>query len=360
MFSGDLGVTAAVALEGGKAGLDAIGLEVGRAVQPMLAATSASVAEALADLRGDEDTVAVSVQAKLDGIRLQVHRSGQDVRLYTRNLNDVTERLPAIVELVQTLPAESVVLDAELVGVSDDGPDMFQDTASTFSSGGGSDRVDLAIRFFDIIHRDGIDLIDEPLHARLENLAEVVGSYEVDGVVTGDVAEAETFWDATITAGQEGVMVKALDSPYAAGRRGKTWRKVKPVHTYDLVVLAAEWGHGRRTGWLSNLHLGARDGDGFVMVGKTFKGLTDELLAWQTEQLLARQIEQPPGRNDPRQGITVYARPELVVEIAIDGVQRSTTYEGGLALRFARVKQYREDKSAAEANTLDDLRELMA
>ena len=355
MFSGDLGQTAEVALTGGSAALGAVGLQLGRGVEPMLAATATSVANAIDELAtpggGDEPTE-VSVQAKLDGIRLQVHRNGDEVTLFTRNLNDVTERLAAVCDLVRSLPAESVVLDGELISMSEDSPEMFQDTASTFSSGGDSGRVDLGLRFFDILHRDGTDLFDMELRERLEQLDEVAGGHVVDGIITAHVEEATAFSEATLAAGHEGVMVKALDSVYAAGRRGKTWRKVKPVHTYDLVVLGAEWGHGRRTGSLSNLHLGARNGDDeFVMVGKTFKGLTDALLAWQTEALLERETH--------REGITVFVRPELVVEIAIDGVQRSTTYPGDLALRFARVKQYRDDKDASEANTLDDLQALI-
>ncbi len=357
MFSGDLGETAQIATAEGRDALDAAGLRVGRGVQPMLAATASSVTDAMHELAGkDADMLPeISIQAKLDGIRLQVHRDLDDVRLFTRNLNDVTERLEAVCEVVRTLPADQLVLDGELIGISEDSPEMFQDTASTFSSGGESGRVDLQVQFFDILHRDGTDLVDEPLSARLEHLSEVAGGYTIDGMTTNDPDAAEAFAAATLEAGHEGVMVKALDSVYAAGRRGKTWRKVKPVHTYDLVILGAEWGHGRRTGWLSNLHLGARDGSGdgaeFVMVGKTFKGLTDELLKWQTEAFLEREVE--------REGITVFVRPEIVVEIAIDGVQRSTTYPGGLALRFARVLRYRTDKSATEANTLDDLRSLI-
>jgi DNA ligase-1 len=298
-----------------------------------------------------EELGEVSVQAKLDGIRLQCHRYGDAVWLFTRNLNDVTERLPAVCSLLRSLPVESVVLDGELIGISEDSPEMFQDTASTFSSGGESARVELRTQFFDILHRDGVDLVDLPLTERLEHLAAVAGPHIIEGIITADPAEAETFATRVLDAGHEGVMVKAIDSVYAAGRRGKTWRKVKPVHTYDLVVLGAEWGHGRRTGWLSNLHLGAKSGDEFVMVGKTFKGLTDELLTWQTEAFLERETQ--------REGITVLVRPELVVEIAIDGVQRSTTYPGEIALRFARVKRYRPDKTSVEANTLDDLRALI-
>jgi DNA ligase-1 len=345
MFSGDLGETAAIALGDGRAALDAVGLRVGRGIQPMLASTSASASEAVNEL-GE-----VSVQAKLDGIRLQCHRYGDDVWLFTRNLNDVTERLPAVCSLLRSLQVDSVVLDGELIGISEDSPEMFQDTASTFSSAGESARVELRTQFFDILHRDGVDLVDLPLDERLNHLAAVAGPHQIEGIITADAAKAEAFSTQVLDAGHEGVMVKAIDSVYAAGRRGKTWRKVKPVHTYDLVVLGVEWGHGRRTGWLSNLHLGAKNGDEFVMVGKTFKGLTDELLTWQTEALLDRETH--------REGITVFVRPELVVEIAIDGVQRSTTYPGDLALRFARVKRYRPDKTTAEANTLDDLRALI-
>lgn len=346
MLSGDLGETAAVALGDGRSALESIGLRVGRGIQPMLAATSPSASEAVTEL-GE-----VSVQAKLDGIRIQAHRDGEQVWLYTRNLNDVTERLPSVCDAVRSLPVDSVVLDGELIGLTEDAPELFQDTASTFSSGGDSRRVTLETQFFDILHRDGTDLIDDPLHVRLEQLADVTGELAIAGIVTADPDRAEAFAAETLEAGHEGVMVKAIDSTYAAGRRGKTWRKVKPVHTYDLVVLGAEWGHGRRTGWLSNLHLGARDGDDWVMVGKTFKGLTDALLTFQTEELLARE--------ERREGITVYVRPELVVEIAIDGVQRSTTYPGGLALRFARVKGYRADKTPDQADTIADLRALIS
>lgn len=383
MLSGDLGETAERALRGGRSELESVGLRVGRGVLPMLAATSATAGEAVVELG---ETV---VQAKLDGIRIQAHRHGEEVRLFTRNLNDVTERLPDVVALMRSLAVDSVVLDGELIGVFDDGPELFQDTASTFSSGGESGRVELQTQFFDILHLDGVDVIDEPLSVRLARLRDVVGDHRVEGIVTADPAEADAFSERVVSAGHEGVMVKALDSVYAAGKRGKTWRKVKPVHTFDLVVLGAEWGHGRRTGTLSNLHLGARRGsanvgsagvgdgtvgggsgsagvDGgtvgddskFVMVGKTFKGLTDELLEWQTRELLARRVDHE-GRGDDRDAITVFVRPELVVEIAIDGVQRSTTYDGGLALRFARVKGYRTDKSPADANTLDDLRSLL-
>jgi DNA ligase-1 len=296
------------------------------------------------------------VEWKLDGARIQAHRRGDDVRLFTRNLNDVTERLPGVVDVVRTLPVERVILDGEVYGsaVSEDGAGPFQDTMSRFSRHEPDADGELQVRFFDVLHVDGADLIDEPLQRRLAALERSVGErHRVPGIVTDDPAEAQSFADEALALGHEGVMVKSLTSPYEAGRRGSAWRKVKPVRTLDLVVLAAEWGHGRRRGWLSNLHLGARDPDtgGLLMVGKTFKGLTDALLTWQTEQLLERETG--------REGITVHVRPELVVEIALDGVQRSTRYPGGVALRFARVKRYRDDKSAAEADTIDAVRELL-
>ncbi len=353
MLSGDLGETAQIALGDGRAALDSIGLRPGRAIGPMLASTSASVADAM----GEFDTAVV--QAKLDGIRLQVHRSGDGVRLYTRNLNDVTERLPDVVALTRSLDGEPFVLDGELIGVGSESPELFQDTASTFSSGGGSGRVDLVLSVFDALHLDGEDLIDLPLETRLARLEARMGHVVLPTITTADVAEAEAFEAEILDGGHEGVMVKDVSSPYAAGRRGKAWRKVKPVHTFDLVVLGAEWGHGRRTGWLSNLLLGARDGDDFVMVGKTFKGLTDAMLEWQTAALKELEAEPVDGVPQDRAAITVFTRPELVVEIAIDGVQRSTTYPGGLALRFARVKAHRPDKIAAESDTIDTLRSML-
>jgi DNA ligase-1 len=297
-----------------------------------------------------------SVEWKLDGARIQAHRRSDDVRLFTRNLNDVTERLPGVVDVVRKLPVERVILDGEVYGsaLGEDGAGPFQDTMSRFSRLEPDADGELQVRFFDVLHVDGADLIDEPLQQRLAALERSVGErHRVPGIVTDDLAEAQSFADEALALGHEGVMVKSLTSPYEAGRRGSAWRKVKPVRTLDLVVLAAEWGHGRRRGWLSNLHLGARDPDagGFLMVGKTFKGLTDALLTWQTEQLLERETG--------REGITVHVRPELVVEIALDGVQRSTRYPGGVALRFARVKRYRDDKTAADADTIDAVRELL-
>jgi len=348
MLAGDLPRIAAVALSSGVDGLTAVGLEVLRPVQPMLASTATDVAEAVAACGLS------SVEAKLDGARIQAHRRGDQVRLFTRNLNDVTERLPGVVELVRSLPADQLVLDGEVMGVGDDDrPDVFQETMSRFgrheAAGAGAD---LVVSFFDCLHVDGTDLIDEPLTARAAELDRVAGRWRVPSVVTDDPAEAESFLQQVLAAGHEGVMVKTASSLYEAGRRGKAWRKVKPVITLDLVVLAAEWGHGRRQGWLSNLHLGARDPEGgFVMVGKTFKGLTDELLAWQTERFQELETD--------RKGIVVEVRPELVVEVALDGVQSSTRYRGGVALRFARVRRYRPDKSPAEADNIDAVRALL-
>jgi DNA ligase-1 len=292
------------------------------------------------------------VEWKLDGARVQAHRAGTEVRLYTRNLNDVTARLPSVVDVVGSLPVTSVVLDGEVLGVGDgDRPDAFQETMSRFGRHDG--RGDgLAVWFFDCLHVDGVDLVDRPLRERAAALDRVAGPWRVPAVVTADAATADAFLADALRSGHEGVVVKAASSSYEAGRRGSAWRKVKPVLTFDLVVLAAEWGHGRRRGRLSNLHLGARDpAGGFVMVGKTFKGLTDALLEWQTAALLERETA--------RHGIVVEVRPELVVEVALDGVQRSTRYAGGVALRFARVRRYRDDKVPGEADTIEDVRALL-
>jgi len=324
----------------------------------MLASTADAVGDVLSESDGTDvaarANAPVSVEWKLDGARIQVHRKGDLVRVYTRNLNEVTDRLPEVVQVVRSLPAEDLVLDGEVLGLEGTRPEAFQQTMSRFGRDDpGTSGLRLRPFFFDVLHVDGTDLLDEPLSGRLGVLDEYTGAFAMPRLLTGDAAQANAFFDATVDAGHEGVMLKDLDSPYAAGRRGKAWRKLKPVRTFDLVVIAAEWGHGRRTGWLSNLHLGAREPhDGsFVMVGKTFKGLTDELLAWQTAAFLEREI----GRD----GITVHLRPELVVEIAIDGVQASTRYPGGVALRFARVKRYRPDKAPAEADTVDALRALL-
>jgi len=343
MLSGDLGTTAAAALEGGVEALRAVGLEVGRPIQPMLAAPGEDVDGALAK------TGPAAIEYKLDGARLQVHRRGTEVRAFTRSLDDITARVPEVVQAVLALPAREIVLDGEAIALKPDGrPYPFQVTASRFGTRQADATAPLTPLFFDVLHVDGEDLIDRPGAERAAALdALVPAASRVPRALIADAAEARAFLDAALTAGHEGVLVKSLEAPYAAGRRGAGWLKVKPRHTLDLVVLAAEWGHGRRRGWLSNLHLGARDpaGAGFVMLGKTFKGLTDAMLTWQTERLLALEV----ARDD----WTVHVRPELVVEIAFDGVQTSSRYPGGVTLRFARVLRHRPDKAAAEADTLD-------
>ena len=346
MLTGDLALAAQIALGEGEPALAALSLEVGRPVLPMLASTSKDPAAALAA------TGEASVEWKIDGARVQVHRWGGDqVRIFTRNLNDVTDRLPGLVAIARSLDVSSAVLDGEVLGLDEEqAPRAFQDTMSRFS------RAELgALRpyFFDLLYLDGEILIDRPLRERLPLLDRAAGALAVPRIATADAAEAERLLAGALAAGHEGVMVKALEGRYEAGRRGKSWRKVKPVLTLDLVVLAAEWGHGRRRGWLSNLHLGARDPGtgGFVMVGKTFKGLTDELLRWQTERFTALAEREADG--------TVWVRPECVVEIALDGVQRSTRYPGGVALRFARVRGYRPDRDPASANTIDEVRALL-
>ena len=352
MLTGDLGDTAVLALTGTATELDAVGLVVGRPVLPMLAATASSAAAAL------ETTGPASVEYKLDGARIQVHRSGDTVRVFTRNLADITHRVPEVVEIVRALPACDVILDGETLSLDEDGgPRPFQETMSRFGAEAARE-VTLHPWFFDILHVDGRDLLDEPLSARLRELERVAGAFRVPGEVTDDPDAAERVSREALAAGQEGVVVKAVGAPYAAGRRGASWIKVKPVLTYDLVVLACEWGSGRRQGLLSNLHLGARDPGGeygepggFVMVGKTFKGLTDELLRWQTEEFQRIEVRRTPG--------TVWVAPTTVVEIAIDGVQRSSRYPGTIALRFARVKRYRDDKPAVEADTITTLRSLL-
>jgi DNA ligase-1 len=347
MLTGSLGRAAAIAHDGGAAALATVSLTIFQPVLPMLAGSSPSASEAI-DACGMS-----SVEFKLDGARIQVHRAGSDVQIYTRNLNDVTARLPEVVAAVRAFEAREFIIDGEVLGFfDDDRPHAFQDTISQFSTESSPARPSLVPFFFDCLRVDGADYIDRPLHERIAVLEGFAAARCVPRVVSDDPDIAQSFLDTAIGAGHEGVMVKAIDSLYDAGRRGQSWRKVKPVHTRDLVVLAAEWGHGRRRGWLSNLHLGARATDGsFVMVGKTFKGLTDELLRSQTEALLARE--------DRRDGIVVYVRPELVVEIALDGVQASKRYPGGVALRFARVRRYRADKSPVDADTIDSLRALL-
>ena len=345
MLSGDLTRTAEIAVAEGEAGLRAVGLEVMRPVLPMLASPASSVAEAV------EAFGLCSVEHKLDGLRVQIHRADDEVRIFSRNLNDLTARLPGIVAAVRSLPVETAVLDGEALWMGADGPASFQETMSQIDQDAAPEGV--VTFLFDVLHLDGVDLLETPLHERLEKLRAVAPGLVVDGVLTDEVAVAQRVLDDALAAGHEGVVIKDADSTYAAGRRGAAWRKVKPVRTFDLVVLGADWGHGRRRGRLSNLHLGARDPStgGFVLVGKTFKGMTDELLAWQTEELASREIA--------REGISVMVAPELVIEIALDGVQASTRYRGGVALRFARVRRYRPDKDAGEADTIDALRALL-
>ncbi|MFA9431342.1 ATP-dependent DNA ligase [Egicoccus sp. AB-alg2] len=354
MLTGDLRLTAVRALTEGESALEGFGLVVGTPLQPMLAQTAGSVAEAIGEL-GE-----VAVDAKLDGARVQVHRDGDVVRVFTRNLLDVTHRVPEVVEATLKLRAEQAVLDGEAIALDGEGrPRAFQETMQRFGRerevASVSAEVPLQVRFFDVLHADGRDVLDLSLRERIGVLAATVpDELRIDQLLTHDATEAQEFLRRTLAAGHEGVMVKDLDAPYEAGRRGAAWRKVKPVHTLDLVVLAAEWGSGRRRGWLSNLHLGAYDpdADDFVMLGKTFKGLTDEVLTWQTEQLLARETS--------RSGHVVHVRPELVVEIALDGLVRSPRYPGGLAMRFARVRGYRPDKEPREADTIATVRALYA
>ena len=354
MLVGKLDETAGIALSQGRRGLEAVGFQPLRPIRPMLASTADDAAEAVAELGRS------SVEWKLDGIRIQAHRQGDEVRVWTRNLNEVTGRLGEVVDVVRNLPVDTVALDGEVLGLAEDlSPAAFQDTmgrVGTRQAGeaapAGARPVRVAPVFFDVLHLDGRDLLDDPLEARLECLGRAVPDHRIPGVLTDDPDEAERTFDAAVAAGHEGVMVKAAGSSYAAGRRGKAWRKVKPVRELDLVVLAVEPGSGRRHRWLSNIHLGARDpGGGFVMVGKTFKGMTDEMLEWQTR----RFEELATDRNE----YVVKLRPEQVVEIAIDGVQRSSRYPGGVALRFARVLRYRSDKPAAEADTIAAVRSFL-
>ncbi len=346
MLSGDLTRTAEIAITQGEAGLRGVGFEIFRPILPMLASTAASVPEAV------ESFDRSSVEWKLDGIRIQIHHRDEEIRIYTRNLNDITPALPGIVAAVRLLPVTQAVFDGEALWMSEHGPAAFQDTVSQIDNAAPPEGI--VTFLFDLLHVDGDDLLDTPLQKRAARLDSIAPHLKIPSVITSNPEEAQRVLDEALHAGHEGIVVKDAVSLYSAGRRGKAWRKVKPVRTYDLVVLGAEWGHGRRRGLLSNLHLGARDpstGE-FVMVGKCFKGLTDELLEWQTKELLARETG--------RQGIAVLVLPELVVEIAVDGVQSSTRYSSGVVLRFARVKRYRPDKGAAEADTIDDLRALLA
>ena len=350
MLAGDLGTVAQAALTEGEAGIARYGLQLFRPVQPMLADSAPNVGDALGELG------TAVFEWKLDGARVQVHRDGDRVAVYTRSLNDVTAAVPEVVEALLSILARDVILDGEVIALDTEArPLAFQDTMRRFGK-----RLDVATLratlllspfFFDVLRVDGEDLLDRPLTERLERLdALVPATMRVPRLTTSDPAEAQRFQADAVERGHEGVMAKSPAAPYAAGRRGSAWLKIKTPRTLDLVVLAAEWGSGRRKGWLSNLHLGARDPEsgGFIMLGKTFKGMTDEILEWQTTELQARETH--------REGHIVFVRPELVVEVAFNEVQRSSQYPGGVTLRFARIKGYRPDKRAAEADTIEAVR----
>ncbi|MGW5241656.1 ATP-dependent DNA ligase [Monashia sp. NPDC004114] len=357
MLAGFSGPVARAALTGGVPALEAIHLEVGRPLRPMLAGSAPDVTEALATLGGE-----VMVETKLDGIRLQAHVDHGTVRLFTRTLEEVTDRMPEITEALVGLDVETVVLDGEVIALGEGGrPQPFQVTGARTASTADVDRlreqVPLTPFFFDVLHLDGADLLDEPAATRWERLAATVPpAWLVPRELTSDAERARQFFADLVAAGHEGVVVKDPRLPYAAGRRGPGWVKVKPRHTLDLVVLAVEWGSGRRRGWLSNIHLGARDAEtgDLVMLGKTFKGMTDEMLAWQTERFQELAVD----GADPEGSWVVRLRPEQVVEIAFDGVQRSSRYPGGMALRFARVLRYRDDKPVSEIDTVETVRSL--
>ncbi|HXO84629.1 MAG TPA: ATP-dependent DNA ligase [Gemmatimonadales bacterium] len=333
MVAGDLRAVA-------KGDLASFKIELFRPIKPMLSKTATDVEEALGELGP------ASFEYKLDGIRIQVHKNAHEVRIFSRTLNDITSELPTVVDISKKVDMNDVILDGEAIVLgAENRPVRFQETMKGL--GGGIPF------FFDILYLDGTALLDQPYSTRAKILAEhIPESQRPPRLVTADATQAQEFFEAAIAAGQEGLMAKGLESKYEAGRRGGAWFKIKRANTLDLVVLAAEWGHGRRRGKLSNLHLGARDpiNGGFVMLGKTFKGMTDELLAWQTTKLQALKIRES--------GITVYVRPELVVEIAFNGLQDSSHYPGGLALRFARVIRYRDDKKPEEADTIETVRKL--
>jgi DNA ligase-1 len=347
MLAGDLGVVAAEALGGGN--LDRFGLTLFRPVLPMLAQTADDAAEALTAFGGQ-----AALELKLDGFRVQLHKDGESVRAYSRALNDVTAYVPEAVAAIAAMPARRLILDAEAIVLAPNGrPLPFQDTMKRFSKNGialAAERP-LTVTAFDALLVDDQTLLAHPAHERWAILGELAPALAVPRLITASADEAAAFYRDALSRGHEGVMAKALDAPYDAGSRGAQWLKIKKVHRLDLVVLAAEWGSGRRQGWLSNIHLGARapgTSDGWVMLGKTFKGMTDDMLRWQTTEFLAREVD--------RDGHIVYVRPEIVAEIAFNDVQRSSRYPGGLALRLARVVRYRDDKTANEADTIDAVR----
>jgi DNA ligase-1 len=355
MYSQSLGAVARAALVEGVAALEKFQLELFAPIAPMLAQTAADVAEALSELQGE-----VEFEWKMDGARIQAHKVGDDVRLYTRSLNDVTAAVPEIVATVRGLSDHTLVLDGEAIAFDAKGrPHPFQITMRRFGRKLNVEalRGELPIQafFFDCLRVGDQSIADRPARERFAALARAVPTeLRIPRLITRSETDAREFYEAALAAGHEGVMAKSLDAPYEAGNRGASWLKIKRAHTLDLVVLAAEWGHGRRSGKLSNLHLGALDPatGQYVMLGKTFKGLTDALLEWQTREFLAREVS--------RDQWTVYVRPELVVEIAFSDLQASTRYPGGLALRLARVKRYRDDKRAADADNMDSVRRIFA
>ncbi|MGH8199106.1 MAG: ATP-dependent DNA ligase [Steroidobacteraceae bacterium] len=354
MYAGSLSGVAVAAMTEGTAALGGFQLQLFSPVAPMLAQTAADTQEALKELGGGE----IVVEWKLDGARVQAHKDGERVRLYTRTLNEVTDALPEIVAAVRALPAQALVLDGEAIAYdASERPHPFQITMRRFGRRLEVEKLltELPVRacFFDCLRVDDRSLVDRPLRERSQALAAALPeALRIPRLVTSSAQEARAFYEAALAAGHEGVMAKSLDSPYEAGNRGASWLKIKRAHTLDLVVLAAEWGHGRRTGKLSNLHLGALDRatGGYVMLGKTFKGLTDAILEWQTRELLARETHHDRW--------TVYVRPELVVEIAFSDLQASSRYPGGLALRLARVKRYRDDKRAGDADDMEAVRKI--
>jgi DNA ligase-1 len=353
MLAGDIAPVARALLEQGEAALAQYDVRLFRPVQPMLAGTADDVTEALADL-GDGEA---ALEFKLDGARVQVHRSGDDVVVYSRSLNDVTAAVPDVVETVRALPVKDLILDGEVLSLQPNGrPQPFQVTMRRFGRKLDVQRLRSELPmtpfWFDLLYFNGSHLLDEPQSRRFAALAEIAGASLIPHMATSDAALGNEFLEQALSRGHEGIMAKAPDARYAAGARGQSWLKVKRARTLDLVILAAEWGHGRRHGSLSNLHLGALDieNGGFAMLGKTFKGLTDEMLAWQTQELLKIEIS--------RDSYTVYVEPKLVVEIAFNEIQVSPRYPSGLALRFARVKRYRTDKSAAQADTFQTVQKL--
>lgn len=344
MLAGDLGIVAAHAL--GDGDLSHFGLQLFRPVLPMLAQTADDAAEALTAFGGP-----AALELKLDGFRVQMHKEGDDVRAYSRALNDVTAYVREAVAAVRALPARRLILDGEAIVLAPSGrPLPFQDTMKRFGKNGNAlaNELPLTLTAFDTLLVDDQTLLASPAQERWTILGDLAPALAVPRVITANADEAAAFYADAIARGHEGVMAKALDAPYDAGSRGAQWLKIKKVHRLDLVVLAAEWGSGRRKGWLSNIHLGARSPDGWVMLGKTFKGMTDDMLRWQTAELLAREVD--------RDGHIVYVRPEIVAEIAFNDVQRSSRYPGGFALRLARVVRYRDDKTADQADTIDAVR----